>query len=83
MKLTLEEFIEKNGSRKTAMDLVGNRINKLVGMSLSDLPDSSELCEIVDELESILNDYDESDMQSIKDLLKQIDMDFLYGQLLS
>jgi len=52
--MNINEFCEKHGSRKTARAIISKRISQLCGLSLSDLPDSSELCDLTDSMEEII-----------------------------
>ena len=76
--MKLQEFLETNGARKTAVKLVEIRIFKIMGLSMQDLPDRMELWDIVDELESMLENND-FEMESIKDILNEITFEFIEG----
>ena len=43
--------------RKVARALVNNQVVAIVGLSLDDLPDTSSLCNFVDEMESEINSW--------------------------
>lgn len=74
--LTLKEFIAKHGEEKTAFKLVDKRIESIFGLSIFDLPDTSEVAELVEELADILQD-NPNDKESIKYILNQIDIEFI------
>lgn len=44
--------------RAIARALVSNQVSVIVGLSLDDLPDTSSLCNEVDEMESQINSWD-------------------------
>lgn len=74
--LTLKEFIAKHGVEKTAFKLVDKRIESIFGLSIFDLPDTSEVAELVEELANVLQD-NPNDKESIKYILNQIDIEFI------
>jgi len=74
--LTILEFIAKHGEEKTAFKLIDKRVTSILGISILDLPDTSEVAEILEELADQLRD-DPTDKESIKSILIQIDIDFI------
>lgn len=53
--MNLEQFAEVHGSRKAARALINRELEKMIcGMGLNDLPDTSELCDLIDELEGVI-----------------------------
>ena len=56
--MKLQEFLNENGARQTAEKLVDSRIIRITGLSMHDLPDSSELWDIVDQIEEELSEED-------------------------
>ena len=46
--MKLQDYLKANGTRKTAEKLVDNRIFKITGLSMHDLPDSTELWDLVE-----------------------------------
>ena len=74
--LTLKEFIAKHGEEKTAFKLIDKRIESIFGLSIFDLPDTSEVAELVEELADVLYD-NPNDKESIKSILNQIDIEFI------
>jgi hypothetical protein len=72
----LQLLINLHGSREVSNRLVNSRINRIVGLDMNDLPDTSELCDIVDELDELLQSKDFS-LQEIKNVLDNINMDFI------
>jgi hypothetical protein len=75
--MKLQEFLNANGPRKTAIKLIEMRIFRIIGLSMQDLPDTMELWDLVDELECIL-EY-EFKMEDIKNLLNNITFEFIEG----
>ncbi len=73
---TLKEFIAKHGVEKTAFKLVDKRIESIFGLSIFDLPDTSEVADLVEELADVLQD-NPNDKESIKYILNQIDIEFI------
>ena len=74
--LTVLQFIAEHGEEKTAYKLIDRQVNRIFGLSLSDLPDTCELADIVEELADQLRD-NPSDKESIKSILHSIDIDFI------
>lgn len=74
--LTVKEYISKHGAEKTAFKLIDKRIENILGISLLDLPDTSEVAELVEELADILQD-NPNNKESIKSILNQIDIEFI------
>lgn len=79
--MTIQEFANKYGARKTAIKLVDYRIFNIIGLMTSDLPDTSELCNIYDELEDLIEDGYEANKDSIKEILQDIDLSFIENQM--
>jgi len=76
--MKLREFLAINGPRATAEKLVNLRIQYVTGLSMSDLPDRNELWDIVDEIESELDESDESiNMERIREALQDITPEFI------
>ena len=74
--LTLKEYIAKHGEEKTAFKLIDKRIESIFGLSIFDLPDTSEVADLVEELADVLHD-NPNDKESIKSILNQIDIEFI------
>jgi len=74
--MKLADFLQINGARKTAEKLVNIRLLNVCGMDIDTLPDSSNLWDIVEELEKILQDekYKQGD---IKNILKEITFELI------
>ena len=82
--MTLQQYIEKHGTRKAAIEIINRRIQSLIFLTISDLPDTYQLCEIIDEIEDILiNGEMPYAKQQIKDVLQEIDQDFIEQLILS
>ena len=72
----LELLINLHGSREVSNRLVNLRINRIVGLDMNDLPDTSELCDVVDELDELLQSKDYT-LENIKNILDGINMEFI------
>lgn len=57
-KLTRNEFHEQYGSRKLARALINNAVMQICGIGINDLPDTAQLCSMVDELEEIVDQHE-------------------------
>jgi hypothetical protein len=74
--LTLKEYILKHGVEKTAFKLIDKRIESILGISILDLPDTSEVTDILEELADQIHN-NPNDKESIKAILMQIDIEFI------
>jgi len=74
--MTILEFISIHGEEKTAYKLIDNRVLRIFGLSLSDLPDTCEIANVLEELSDQLRD-NPADKESIKSILHSIDIDFI------
>ena len=74
--LTVKEYILKHGVEKTAFKLIDKRVTSILGISILDLPDTSEVADILEELADQLHD-NPNDKESIKYILNQIDIEFI------
>ena len=74
--MTILQFIAEHGEEKTAYKLIDNQVQRIFGLSLSDLPDTCELADIVEELADQLRD-NPTDKESIKAILHSVDIDFI------
>lgn len=72
--MTIQDYIDKHGTRNTARAMLNKRVQAVCGLSLDDLSDTCEISDTCDEIESFLED---GDIQGAKDCLKEIDLDFL------
>ena len=81
--MTIQEYANKYGARKTAIKLVSYTIYQKIGLSVDDLPDTSELCNMYDDLEELIEDGYEENKEQVKDILSQIDDDFIINQALN
>lgn len=83
--MTVKQLCEEKGFRGAALEIVDLRIAYLSGGGLSreDLPDTASLCDIIDEIEEVLaadegkDMLQESSKTAIKNLLEDIDLNFL------
>lgn len=74
--LTILEYIAKHGAEKTAYKLIDNQVQRIFGLNLSDLPDTCDLANVLEELADQLQD-NPADKESIKIILHSIDIDFI------
>ena len=74
--LTVLEFIAEHGEEKTAYKLIDKQVSRIFGLSLSDLPDTCDLANVLEELADQLRD-NPTDKESIKAILHSIDIDFI------
>jgi predicted RNA-binding protein with EMAP domain len=72
----LELLINLHGSREVSVRLINSRINKFCGLDMNDLPDTSKLCDVVDELQELLDSKNYS-IDEIRSILNNIDMSFI------
>ena len=75
-KEQLDSLVNLHGSRVMSNRLINSRINKIVGLDMNDLPDTSELCDVIDELDELLQSKDYT-IEDIKNVLDNINMDFI------
>ena len=74
--MKFQEFLAINGAKATAEKLVNMRVQYVTGLSMSDLPDRTELWDIVEEIETELMEENFS-IDKIKDILKAITHEFI------
>ena len=74
--MTILQFIAEHGEEKTAYKLIDRQVQRLFCLGLSDLPDTCELADIVEELADQLRD-NPTDKESIKAILHSVDIDFI------
>ena len=76
--MKLQEFLAINGAKATAEKLVNMRVQQVTGLSMSDLPDSNELWDIVELIEEELNEDKEGvSYARIKETLQEITPEFI------
>jgi hypothetical protein len=76
--MKIQEFLATNGARTTAEKLVNMRVQYVTGLSMSDLPDRNELWDIVEEIETELNeDNPIINMERIREALQDITPEFI------
>jgi hypothetical protein len=76
--MKLQEFLAINGAKVTAEKLVNMRVQYVTGLSMSDLPDRTELWDIVEEIEEELNEDNEGvNMERIREALQDITPEFI------
>jgi len=78
----IKQKVSELGSRKVSESLVNQKVMSLCMLSMNDLPDSSDLWDVVDEIEMIL-DTDDYTIEDIKGQLECIDMDTIYDLVYS
>ena len=74
--LTVLEFIAEHGEEKTAYKLIDKQVSRIFGLNLSDLPDTCDLANLVEELADQLRD-NPTDKEAIRAILHSIDIDFI------
>ena len=79
--MTVLEFIATHGEEKTAYKLIDRQVQRIFGLSLSDLPDTCDLANVLEELADQLRD-NPADKDSIKAILHSIDIDFIQTLIL-
>ena len=76
--MKLQEFLAINGAKATAEKLVNMRVQYVTGLSMSDLPDRTELWDIVEQIEEELNEDKEGvSYARIKETLQEITPEFI------
>lgn len=70
---TVQKWIEEKGTRGAAIKMIDSVLNKMIGLSSSDLPDSATYANGLDEMESILEggDYNAA-LEIAKDTAKEM-----------
>lgn len=84
--MTTIQYATIHGSRQTAIKLIDIRLRSY-GISFDDMPDSSERCDIIDQLEeeiqTAIDDSRSLDNTLVKSLLEEVvDEEFLLTQLM-
>jgi hypothetical protein len=74
--LTVLEFIAEHGEEKTAYKLIDKQVSRIFGLNLSNLPDTCDLANLVEELADQLRD-NPTDKEAIRAILHSIDIDFI------
>ena len=74
--LTVLEFIAEHGEEKTAYKLIDKQVSRIFGLNLSNLPDTCDLANLVEELADQLRD-NPNDKEAIRAILHSIDIDFI------
>lgn len=77
----LQNRVNEIGSREVSRKLVNSRIYRIIGIDMMDLPDTSELCDVVDELEGLLDSKDYT-IEDIGSILNSIDFEFIENMVL-
>lgn len=77
----LQNRVDEIGSREVSRKLVNSRIYRIIGIDMMDLPDTSELCDVVDELEGLLDSKDYT-IEDISSVLNSIDFEFIENMVL-
>ena len=76
--MKVQEFLKLNGARKTAEKLINMRVQFVMGLSMEDLPDSTQLWDIVESIEEELKeDGEEFSFNKIKETLNEITFEFI------
>ena len=77
----LQNQVNEFGSREVSRKLVNSRIYRVIGIDMMDLPDTSELCDVVDELQELLDSKDYT-IENIRSVLDTIDFEFIENMVL-
>jgi len=74
----LPSLIKKYGARKAARTIVNAQVFAVSGMGLDSLPDTAEICNMVDEIEGIIESEISSNViDEVLEILSQIDTNFV------
>jgi hypothetical protein len=77
----LQNQVNELGSREVSRKLVNLRIHRILGIDMMDLPDTYELCNVVDELQELLDSKDYT-IENIRSVLDTIDFEFIENMVL-
>lgn len=81
---TLQKWIEELGTRSAAVKLIDTILNKIVGLSSSDLADTSAFSNGLDEIEEAFNDQDYSRALEIaKETVREMLEDEGFGDMMN
>jgi hypothetical protein len=75
-KEQLNSLVNLHGSRVISNRLTNSKINQIVGLDMNDLPDTSELCDVIDELDELLQSKDYT-IEDIRNVLNSINIEFI------
>jgi hypothetical protein len=75
-KEQLNSLVSLHGSRVISNRLINSKINQIVGLDMNDLPDTSELCDVIDELDELLQSKDYT-IEDIRNVLNNINIEFI------
>lgn len=75
--MKIREYIKTYGERKTAIKLVSDTIYIHCGMEISELPDTEQLCNMYDEIEELLKIPSIVNSRKIREILDNINFDFV------
>jgi molybdopterin converting factor small subunit len=75
-KEQLNSLVNLHGSRVMSNRLINSKINQIVGLDMNDLPDTSELCDVIDELDELLQSKDYT-IEDIRNVLNNINIEFI------
>jgi hypothetical protein len=64
-------------NRKKAIAILNAHIQRLVGLHIDDLPDTYDICNVIDELEEALNEDPKNPQINV--ILFMVNMDFIEG----
>jgi hypothetical protein len=79
---TLQKWIEELGARNAAVKLIDSLLNKTIGLSSSDLSDTSTFSNGLDEIEDAFNDEDyDGAFQIAKDTVREMLEDEGFGDM--
>jgi len=75
-KEQLDSLVSLHGSRVMSNRLINSKINQIVGLDMNDLPDTSELCDVIDEIDELLQSKDYT-IEDIRNVLNDINIEFI------
>ena len=63
-------------NRVKAINIVNSHLESMTGLCLSDLPDTCEVADIIDEVEEALDDHPNN--PRVREILLQMDLEWIY-----
>jgi O-phosphoseryl-tRNA(Cys) synthetase len=77
--MTIKEHAAKHGAYGTARTLLNRHVQRIMGVSLSDLPDTSEMANLSEEIEeAIVSNNDEKEMKrQINEILSEVTPEYI------
>jgi hypothetical protein len=86
--LDLSGMIKQMGTRKVSISLIDQQISRvsLNNLSVSELPETPEMCEMIDNVEQVLlenDEYGENVWNEINSIVDEIDVEYLQNMIFS